>query len=159
LESRFSLLCLLATCWPAAPREDRTSAPRPPAGWTTAAPRDEIRPAFAYEPVGGPDGQGVFVIPAAQREGLDGCWTKTFPIAGGRHYHFQAFYQAHQVAVPRRSILVKLHWRDAPGPRVVLDEPVVTDYLRGATAMAETEFPRTKGSNPSAGGWTELSDT
>jgi predicted amidohydrolase len=122
-------------------------------------PRDEIRPVFAYEPSGGPDGTGAFVITAAQREGLDGCWTKTFPITGGRHYHFQAFYQAHQVAVPRRSILVKLHWRDAQGKSVVLDEPVVTGYLGGATAMAETEFPMTKGSTHSPGGWTEVSDT
>ncbi len=40
-----------------------------PEGWTTAAPREEISPAFAYEPNGGTDGKGSFVITAAAREG------------------------------------------------------------------------------------------
>jgi predicted amidohydrolase len=127
-----------------------------PEGWTTAAPRAEISPAFAYEPMGGADHHGAFVIRAGQREGLDGCWTKSFPIRGGRYYHFQAFYQAKDVAVPRRSVIVKLNWRDAQGKQVPLDEPVVTGYLRGATALAETEFPTTRGTN--AAGWTEVSE-
>jgi len=33
----------------------------------------------------------------------------------------------------------------------------VTDYLRGATAIAETEFPTTKATDRD--GWTEVSDT
>ena len=33
-----------------------TPARSAPDGWTTAAPRDEIRPAFAYDPAGGADG-------------------------------------------------------------------------------------------------------
>src|SRR5262249_22159668 len=57
-----------------------------PDGWATAAPREEVRPAFAYEPAGGPGGKGAFVIRHDRRDGLDGCWTKTFPVAGGKHY-------------------------------------------------------------------------
>src|SRR5947209_9178652 len=45
-----------------------------PDGWTTAAPRDEIRPAFAYDPQGGPDGKGCFTITADRRDGLARCW-------------------------------------------------------------------------------------
>src|SRR5262245_18778406 len=45
-----------------------------PDGWTTAAPRAEIRPHFAYEPQGGRDGGGRWVIEADGREGLDGSW-------------------------------------------------------------------------------------
>ena len=65
-----------------------------PDGWTAAAPRDEIRPEFAFEPKGGPDGAGCLVIRADGREGLDGYWTKTFPIAGGKYYRFAARWEA-----------------------------------------------------------------
>ena len=34
------------------------------AGWTAAAPRDEIRPEFTYYPRGGPNGKGVHIIGA-----------------------------------------------------------------------------------------------
>jgi predicted amidohydrolase len=128
-----------------------------PDGWTTGAPRDEIRPAFAYDPAGGPDGTGALVITADQRAGLDGWWTKTFPVTGGKHYRFQALFQAKNVAVPRRSVLVKLNWRDDQGKKVPLDEPALTGYLRGSTPWAETEFPATRGAN--RGGWVEVSDT
>ena len=128
-----------------------------PEGWTTAAPRDEIRPQFVFDAKGGLGGAGCFIIRADQREGLDGCWRKTFPIQGGKYYRFESFYQTKGVSVPRRSIVAKIHWQDDRGRSVPLDEQPVTSYLRGATAMAETEFPLLKGTN--ADGWTELSDT
>src|SRR5260370_5714967 len=131
-------------------------AESPPHGWTTTAPRAEIRPAFSYEPDGGADGKGCFVI-AADREGLDGCWTKSFPVAGGKYYRFAAFYKATGVELPRRSIVAEIHWRDAKGQRVPLDQQPKTDYLRGSTALAETEFPATKGTDKQ--GWTKVSDT
>jgi hypothetical protein len=58
--------------------------PGAPEGWRTAAPRQEIRPEFAYDPAGGCDGKGCFIIRADAREGLDGSWTKTIPVVGGR---------------------------------------------------------------------------
>ncbi|OHB65072.1 MAG: nitrilase [Planctomycetes bacterium RBG_13_62_9] len=128
-----------------------------PEGWTTAAPRDEIRPSFAFDPKGGPGGAGCFVIRADQREGLDGCWQKTFLIQGGKHYRFASLYKASGVPLSRRSIVAKIQWQNDQGRSVPLDEQPVTSYLRGATAMAETEFPTPKGTN--AEGWTELSDT
>jgi predicted amidohydrolase len=133
------------------------SADTAPEGWTAVAPRDEIRPAFTYDPAGGPDGKGCLLITADKRDGLDGYWKKTFPVTGGKHYRFDARYKADGVAVPRRSVVVELHWRDAQGRKVPLDEPAVTDYLRGATPMAETEFPPTWGAD--AKGWVEVSDT
>ncbi|MCH7729314.1 MAG: hypothetical protein IH991_22970, partial [Planctomycetes bacterium] len=42
-----------------------------PEGWTTAAPRDEIKPNFAYSPNAGRDGKGGFIIEHDEREGLD----------------------------------------------------------------------------------------
>src|SRR4051812_46772090 len=94
----------------AADSPKRASATAPD-GWTTAAPRDEIRPEFAYDPKGGPDGQGCFLIQADGREGLDGWWQKGFAVSGGKHYHFAARYQARHVAVPRRSVVAEVHWR------------------------------------------------
>lgn len=127
-----------------------------PDGWTTAAPRDEIRPQFAFDPKGGPDGAGCFVVRADQREGLDGCWKKTFPVQGGKYYRFESSCQTSGALVPRRSIVPMIHWQDERGRQVPRDEQPVTSYLRGATAMAETEFPTPKGTR--ADGWTELSD-
>lgn len=135
------------------------AAPRPvtAAGWTTAAPRAELEPLFAFDPTGGIDGKGALIIKTDRREGLDGCWKQTVPVAGGKYYHIQAFYQAQNVVTPRRSAVVKLQWRDSAGKPVALDGPAVAGFLRGAVPMAETEFPQTRATN--AAGWTEVSDT
>jgi predicted amidohydrolase len=148
-------ICLVAWRGSAADKPERTPAGAPD-GWSAIAPRDEIRPEFTFDAQGGPDGKGCFII-KANREGLDGCWTKTFPITAGKYYRFDAQYLAKGVAVPRRSIVAEIHWRDAKGKHVPLDEPGVTGYLRGATAMAETEFPATKATDER--GWTEVSET
>ena len=137
------------------------SAPQPPseplAGWSPASPREEIRPDFEVSPTGGPRDGPCLVIEADSREGLDGCWTRTFPVTGGNHYHFAAAYRADGVAVPRHSVIVKLNWRDAAGHPVVLDEPAVQGILSRMKAMAETEFPAT---GPVRGdGWTDVAAT
>ena len=126
-------------------------------GWSPAAPRDEIRPAFVDQSHGGPDGQGCLVIKADHREGLDGYWKKEFAVTGGKSYQFRAIYQAEGVAVPRRSIVAEIRWVDGQGRRVPLDQQPDNGYLRGATAMAEPEFPSTRGTDNR--GWTEVSDT
>jgi predicted amidohydrolase len=137
------------------PPRVKTDEPAPD-GWRPAAPRDEISPHFPYEPTGGPDGKGCMTIKADRRDGLDGYWTKSFPITGGKHYRFEARYRAEGVTVPRRSIVAEIHWQDAKGKKVPLDEPAVTGYLRGSTPIAETEFPAAKATDPK--GWTEVSD-
>lgn len=151
---RIGLTLVLMAC--SGPIGLAASESRAPEGWTTAAPRDEIRPQFAFDPKGGPEGTGCFIIRADEREGLDGCWKKTFSIQGGKYYRFEASGKASGVPVPRRSIVPMIHWQDDRGRQVALDEPVVTSYLRGAKGMAETEFPAPKGTN--ADGWTSFSD-
>jgi predicted amidohydrolase len=129
-----------------------------PNGWTTAAPRDEIKPSFSYKPTGGIDGQAAFVIRTDRREGLDGCWTKTFPVTGGKHYRFEAFFRATNVALPRRSVVARLTWQDAAGRQVPSDEPTVSGYLVSKSKpTAMPEFPTTKAAR--SDGWTEVSDT
>src|SRR5579872_1266558 len=114
---------LAAWNWLGAAADTPARAPEnAPDGWTTATPRDEIRPQFAYDAKGGADGKGCFVITADRRDGLAGYWKKTFPVTGDKYYHFAANYQAKGVAVPRRSVVVELHWTDAKGQKVPLDE-------------------------------------
>ena len=136
--------------------EDCANPPGTPPGWQTAAPRAELRPAFAFDPRGGPDGKGSLVIRAGRREGLDGWWARTFPVMGGKYYRFSTLYRCRAVALPRRSVVVKLQWQDAQGHSVPLDEPTVASYLRGAVGMAETEFPAEQGQR---NGWTEVART
>ena len=129
-----------------------------PAGWTAGAPRDEIKPQFIYKADGGADGRGTLIIRTDHREGLDGFWTKTFPVVGGSHYRFEAFYRAVRVAVPRRSAAARLRWQNAAGHQVPSDEPVVRGYLVSKSKpLAADEFPTTRAAG--SDGWTEVSAT
>lgn len=151
-----SLFLLAATC---AVLGSASASPKdaPPEGWTTAAPRDEIRPQFSYQVRGGREGHGVFVIQADGREGLQGWWQKTFPVQGGRHFKFTAFRRAENLPVARQNVMVRVLWQDSAGKSVPADENVVTDYLIGFKARAEAEFPQDRQTD--AHGWTEVSGT
>src|SRR5262249_25504174 len=106
-----TLMAVTALAWSEPPSNvSAPSASAATSGWSSAAPRDEIRPNFAYQARGGPDGQECFVIKHDQREGLDGCWQKTWPLTGGKHYRFVAHYQATGVSAPRRSVVAELYW-------------------------------------------------
>jgi len=131
------------------------AAGRIPDGWQTAAPRDEIRPQFSFDAKGGPDGKGAFVIEADSREGLDGYWTKTFPVQGGRHYRFRALRKVEGVASARRSAVARVLWQDDAGKSVLTDESLVSTVLPGFTRTAEPEYPADKAAD--ASGWTEVS--
>ena len=128
-----------------------------PDGWSVAAPRDEIRPQFAFDARGGPDGQHALLIEADHREGLDGAWVKTFPVQGGHCYRFSTVRKIENVALPWRSAVVRITWLDAKGRRVTYDDAVVTAYMHGAVPRAEAEHPTDKATD--ACGWTEVSDT
>ena len=137
------------------PQSGTSLAVAAPEGWTTFAPREEIRPGFAFDPHGGRDGKGGFVIKADEREGLHGGWTKVFPVKGGRVYQFQTFRRTSNVSLPRRSALAKVTWLDASGRMVADDRPVVTNYLAGFQAVAEAEHPADEDTD--AAGWTKVS--
>jgi predicted amidohydrolase len=112
---------------------------------------------MTYRADGGRDGRGRFVIRQDGREGLDGCWTRAFPVKGGSHYRLQAWRRLTGVAVPRRSAVVRLLWQDDRGRKVPLDEPAVKGYLVGYTPTAEAEYPTDRQAD--GAGWTEVSDT
>ncbi len=115
-------------------------------GWQVASPREEIRPAFAFDPGGGPAGRGSFVVRADAREGLDGYWHKTFPVTGGRHYQFTVRRRTHDVETPRRSAVVKLTWQDDEGRLVP-----------GGAGKSRPEYPSDGPTD--AKGWSEVADT
>lgn len=128
--------------------------PAPP-GWTTAAARDEIKPAFSYEPKGGRTHSGALLIRTDRRDGLDGRWEKTFLIESGKWFRFSAWRRVHNIPVPRRSVLVRIHWRDAKGRAVNHDAPGAHSYAGGVPPQAEPEFPNDGPTDRE--GWTEVS--
>jgi len=153
MNARFGL-ALLAILWSAAAG---FSADEPPAGWRTAAPRDEIRPHFSYLPTGGKSAGGCFVIAGDQREGLSGWWTKTISVEGGKTYRFTAWRKTEGVESPRRSGVVRVTWRDAAGKPVRHDAETAFGYQAGKKPQAEPEHPLDKATD--VAGWTEVSDT
>src|SRR5262245_16680222 len=141
-----------------APPEQPVAADAPiPADWKTLAPRDEIRPKFAYDSTGGPKKTGAFVITADDREGLHGWFQKSFPVTGDKHYQFRAVRKVQNVVVPRRSASVRILWRDDNGRPVPMSEAPVKGYLKGFNSTAEAEHPTDRATG--ADGWTEVTDT
>src|SRR5262249_27902963 len=113
----------------------------PPDGWTTAAPRAEIRPEFSYDPEGGPHRRGAFIVRTDEREGLQGWWTKTFPVRGGAAYRFSVLRRAEGCASPRRAAVARLVWSDDRSEPVTRDEPSTATYQPGRPPRAEPEYP------------------
>jgi len=132
-----------------------TFAVEAPSGWSTAAPRDEIKPDFTYNPTGGPDGAGGFVIESGTREGLVGRWTRTFAVTGGQYYRFSALRKINGADSPRRTGVARVLWRDDHGKPVKHDEPSPASYANGKKPTAEPEYPEDGATD--ARGWTEQS--
>lgn len=125
-------------------------------GWTTAAPRDEIKPEFSLLESGGQDGLGVLLIKADQRPGLMGWWQKTVPVEGATFYRFQAFRKCKNVSNPRRSVNVRLNWLDENGKMAYRDLPVIGPYHPpGKPDLSTGEFPPDRQTDEH--GWTEVS--
>ena len=127
-----------------------------PDGWSIWFPREEICPEFAYQPDGGPKGNGSLVIRADAREGLTGCWKKTFEVEGGRHYQFNACYKTKSINTPRRTVVARILWQDEKGQKVLRDKPTDASYRPGERPRAEPEFPREAGVRKD--GWSKVHD-
>ena len=125
-----------------------------PEGWTTAAPREEIKPVFAFDPQAGPDHRGCFIIESDAREGLVGRWTKTFPVRGGQHYRFNALRQLTGGDCARRTCVARVLWRDEKDKPVYHDEPSLASYAPGQKPRAESEYPMDGATD--AQGWTTV---
>ena len=148
----FGLLAICAICCIGVP-----AAVADAEGWKTAAPRDEIKPEFRFNPKGGPDGRGGWIIRSDKREGLHGFWTRTIPVTGGKFYRFRAFRKSDNLTAPRRSAPVRLLWQNAEGSPVHTQEPVASKYLRTWTTPTRAEAEHPIDGPTDARGWTEVS--
>jgi predicted amidohydrolase len=110
-------------------------------GWLKKWPRDELRPEFAYDSTGGPTRAGSLIIRTGDQSGLDGHWTRKFPIEGGRWYRFHVRRRATGIASPERHALARISWCDEDGQKVQRDAPGATSYAAGKTPMSEPEYP------------------
>ena len=128
-----------------------------PPGWETASPREEIAPDFAYDPQGGPDQGGSFIISSGKREGLMGRWTRTFPVEGGKHWRFSVLRKTTGPGDPRRSAVARILWQDESGKPVLHDEPSSATYQHGRVPRAEPEYPADTAGDPHS--WIEVSGT
>ncbi len=146
-----AIAALLATLGACATTSAPASAPD---GWKTAAPRDEIKPAFRYDSTRGRDGKGSLVIEHDRREGLQGYWSRSFPVEGGAHYRFHAARRVTDVALARRSAVVRILWQDEKGRNVLLDEKWDREVLKNFPLTAEAEHPIDQETD--ASGWTTV---
>ena len=125
--------------------------PPPPEGWSVWSPREEARPEAVFNAKAGRDGNGGFVMETGAGEHWMGCWQRTFPIDGGKHYRFTAWRKFRDVPMPRRSVYARVIWQDAKGGWVNWEEPAKSGYNKGAVPRAEPEYPRDSGG--AAGDW------
>lgn len=112
-----------------------------PDGWHCAAARDEIKPAFSFDPKDGPSKSGSLVIRTEEREGLDGHWKNPFPVIGGQWYRFRSVRKAENAPEPHRNALVRIHWRDEKGRKVRHDRSGAQRFAPGKPPLSEPEFP------------------
>jgi predicted amidohydrolase len=125
--------------------------------WRSAAPRDEIRPNFERTESGGKSGNGSLIINADSREGLHGWWERNYEVTGGQNYRFSVWQRTKDVAVPRRSAMVRVVWKDSSGKDVPRRGGVVTNFSVGVVATAEPEYPRE--TTTASNGWVEIAGT
>ncbi len=129
----------------------------PPAGWRTAAPRDELRPEFSYDAAGGPHRRGAFVIRSDERPGLQGHWARSLPVRGGQWYRFSALRRATTMPEARRGAVARLRWMDERGQQVMRDDPSGASYAEGQIPRSEPEYPTDRAE--AAAGWIQVTDT
>jgi len=116
--------------------------------WKSGAPRDEIKPRFSRTAA------GHLVIEHDARDGLQGFWSREFPVTGGSYYEIKAHRKTAHVASPQRSAFVIIEWRDEKDRRVLDDRQLVTRFLRKFTPWTPPEYPPER---PGADGWSEFS--
>jgi predicted amidohydrolase len=123
-----------------APREPKPEPEFPlPEDWTTAAPREELRPNFKFDPKGGMNGKGAFTITADARVGQHGWLYRPYSVTGGKFYRFYAVRKVSNIAVPRKSVYARVLWVDGSRKPVQSDPP--EGEAGGPVPRAEPEYP------------------
>jgi predicted amidohydrolase len=143
---------ILATALPGRPQPGERSAF--PDGWHPAGPRPEIRPTISFEPRGGPNRSGAFVIATDEGVGQHGWVHRTFPVTGGKTYRFLARRKTARVDFPRRSTPARIVWQDDRGKLVPADVPAGRQPVGRPVPTAEPEHP--PDGTTDGQGWTTL---
>ena len=112
-----------------------------PTDWELSSPREEATPHSQITAAGGHDGHGALVLETDSGEHWIGCWTRTLPVEGGKHYLFNAWRKFENVPLPRRSVYARVIWQDENGKSVTWDEPATQGYAAGTPPRAEPEYP------------------
>ena len=141
------LICLLATASQAAFSE----------GWSLWSPRDEAKPDADVSKTGGIDGKGSLILETGPGEHWIGCWTRTLPVEGGKHYRFHALRKFSPMPTPRRSVYARVIWQDDKGNPVTWEEPAKQGYAKGTVPRAEPEYPHVPDSE--ANKWAHCEET
>lgn len=131
MKSLALLLCLTAM----------TAQAAPSAEWSLWSPRDEAKPDASMAKKGGHDGKGSLLLKTGAGEHWIGCWTRTVPVEGGKHYQFSAWRKFTNVSLPRRSVYARVIWQDENGKPVTWEEPAKQGYAKGTIPRAEPEYP------------------
>lgn len=152
----YGVMGLLVLAQSLAADQAKPAAPSPTAsqlGWTEHSAREEIRPKFSFDAKGGPNRDGVWVITTDLSVGQQGWFQKSFPVQGGGHYQFHSLRKVENVALPRRSVMARISWKDENGKGVPADAPPGQES--GRLPMAEPEHPLDGATDKL--GWTEVS--
>ncbi|MCP5558686.1 MAG: carbon-nitrogen hydrolase family protein [Verrucomicrobiaceae bacterium] len=110
--------------------------------WVFWSPRQEAMPEHSILSKGGREGKGGLVIETGEGEQWIGCWSRTLPVIGGQHYQFEAWRKFRDIPHPRRSVVVRVSWRDEKGAAVFWEEPAKAGYNKGKAPRAEPEYPQ-----------------
>lgn len=125
--------------------------------WTVWSPREEVKPEAFIQANGGHDGKGVLVLQTGDGEHWIGCWTKTQPVEGGRHYQFSAWRKFSVMSMARRNVYARVLWQDDKGNPVNWEEPAKQGYAIGTVPRAEPEYPHDPGGE--SGKWSRIEST
>ncbi len=125
-------------------------------GWRCGAPRGEIAPRFFDSPGGGPSNGAIWRIAGAGRPGVNGSWSRTLPVEGGRWYRWQARFTAQGVPHLDRSVGPRIMWPDERGSPVPLDLHPRVRMLTHRAAQAEPESPGPAPPASPADGWWQV---
>lgn len=91
----------------------------PASGWQEWSPRPEIAPAFRRDRTTGLSENGSLLIDAGDNPAAFGAWRQIYTnFVPGRIYCFEAWYRTEGVPQESRSVIPRLHWRNARGEQV-----------------------------------------
>ncbi len=111
------------------------------AEWSVWSPRKEAQPKAVLTTEGGHSGKGALLLETGAGDHWIGCWSRTMPVEGGKHFAFSAWYKFENVVTPRRSVYARVIWQDAAGKAVSWEEPAKQGYAKGTAPQAEPEYP------------------